>query len=63
MCLEPPLRVDELPKEDQWFCRKCKVERVSTTKRGLADTRNELGDLHLCIVLKRFNRFQLFSNT
>jgi hypothetical protein len=29
MCLEPPLRVDELPEEDQWFCRKCKVERVS----------------------------------
>lgn len=29
MCLEPPLRVDELPEEDNWYCRKCKVDRVS----------------------------------
>jgi ubiquitin C-terminal hydrolase len=29
MCLEPPLRVDELPEEDDWYCRKCRVDRVS----------------------------------
>jgi len=37
MCLEPPLRVDELPKEDQWFCRKCKVERA-TERVSLLDS-------------------------
>lgn len=29
MCLEPPLRIDELPKEEVWYCRKCKADRVS----------------------------------
>lgn len=31
MCLEPPLRIDELPKEEVWYCRKCKADRVSGT--------------------------------
>ncbi|WWC90591.1 uncharacterized protein L201_005527 [Kwoniella dendrophila CBS 6074] len=28
MCLEPPLRIDELPDEDAWYCKKCKAERL-----------------------------------
>lgn len=28
MCLEPPLRVDELPEEETWYCKKCRAERV-----------------------------------
>ncbi|EKD05579.1 hypothetical protein A1Q2_00121 [Trichosporon asahii var. asahii CBS 8904] len=30
MCLEPPLRIDELPKEEVWYCRKCKADRAGT---------------------------------
>jgi hypothetical protein len=33
MCLDPPLRIDELPEEETWFCRKCKAERVRKTQR------------------------------
>jgi hypothetical protein len=28
MCLEPPLRIDELPDEEVWYCKKCRQERV-----------------------------------
>ena len=28
MCLEPPLRVDELPEEEEWYCKECRAERV-----------------------------------
>ena len=31
MCLEPPFRVDELPQEETWYCKKCRAERVSHT--------------------------------
>ncbi|KAL7422414.1 hypothetical protein Q5752_003060 [Cryptotrichosporon argae] len=34
MCLEPPLRVDELPDEETWYCRKCRVEREDGGRRG-----------------------------
>ncbi|ORY35491.1 hypothetical protein BCR39DRAFT_460802 [Naematelia encephala] len=27
MCLEPPLRIDELPEEETWYCKKCQAER------------------------------------
>ncbi|WVR09522.1 hypothetical protein IAU60_006590 [Kwoniella sp. DSM 27419] len=27
MCLEPPLRIDELPDEETWYCKKCRAER------------------------------------
>lgn len=36
MCLEPPLQVDELPKEEVWYCRKCKADKVSA---GAGDVR------------------------
>ncbi|WWC63404.1 uncharacterized protein I303_106004 [Kwoniella dejecticola CBS 10117] len=26
MCLEPPLRIDELPEEEIWYCKQCKAE-------------------------------------
>jgi hypothetical protein len=25
MCLEPPLLPNELPEEDEWFCKECKA--------------------------------------
>nr|XP_019011568.1 uncharacterized protein I206_03668 [Kwoniella pini CBS 10737]OCF50349.1 hypothetical protein I206_03668 [Kwoniella pini CBS 10737] len=28
MCLEPPLRIDELPEEETWYCKQCAAERV-----------------------------------
>ena len=28
MCLEPPLRIDELPEDETWYCKKCHSERV-----------------------------------
>lgn len=31
MCLEPPLRIDELPDEDAWFCKKCRDDIVSVS--------------------------------
>ncbi|GFZ50835.1 hypothetical protein JCM24511_08593 [Saitozyma sp. JCM 24511] len=35
MCLEPPLRIDELPDEEVWYCKKCRQERVlGTGSRG-----------------------------
>lgn len=27
MCLDPPLRIDELPAQETWFCNKCKADR------------------------------------
>ncbi|WVQ80178.1 hypothetical protein IAT38_002283 [Cryptococcus sp. DSM 104549] len=27
-CLEPPLRLDELPAEETWLCKKCRAERA-----------------------------------
>lgn len=31
MCLEPPLKLDELPSEEMWLCKQCRSEKV----RGL----------------------------
>jgi len=28
MCLEPPLEVDQLPEEDEWFCKQCVAKRI-----------------------------------
>ncbi len=25
MCLEPPLLANELPEEDEWFCKECEA--------------------------------------
>lgn len=36
MCLEPPLRIDELPEEETWYCKKCTAERVSGTEYRLS---------------------------
>jgi hypothetical protein len=36
MCLDPPLRIDELPDEETWFCNKCKVDRAK--KDGKQET-------------------------
>ncbi|ORX38375.1 hypothetical protein BD324DRAFT_578261 [Kockovaella imperatae] len=38
MCLEPPFKIDELPQEETWYCKKCRAERVS----GEAQTPAEL---------------------
>jgi hypothetical protein len=38
MCLEPPLRIDELPEEETWYCKKCTAERVSGTKYRLGSS-------------------------
>lgn len=27
-CLEPPLELDDVPKEDNWFCKACRAEKV-----------------------------------
>ncbi|TXT15942.1 hypothetical protein VHUM_00445 [Vanrija humicola] len=27
MCLDPPLRIDELPSEETWYCNKCRAEK------------------------------------
>lgn len=33
-CLEPPLELNELPPEDEWFCRECRAsKKVSTRTR------------------------------
>ncbi len=28
MCLEPPLRLDEMPAEDTWYCKECRAARI-----------------------------------
>ncbi|WVN86296.1 uncharacterized protein L203_101459 [Cryptococcus depauperatus CBS 7841] len=28
MCLEPPLRLDELPSEEMWLCKECRAEKA-----------------------------------
>ncbi|WRT68508.1 uncharacterized protein IL334_005484 [Kwoniella shivajii] len=32
MCLEPPLRIDELPDEETWYCKKCSADREKELK-------------------------------
>ncbi|KAK8854692.1 hypothetical protein IAR55_003431 [Kwoniella newhampshirensis] len=32
MCLEPPLRIDELPDEEIWYCKKCRAQKEKDLK-------------------------------
>ncbi|KAK6910768.1 hypothetical protein I203_104800 [Kwoniella mangroviensis CBS 8507] len=41
MCLEPPLRIDELPDEETWYCKKCRAERLKETRETASPTKEK----------------------
>jgi hypothetical protein len=61
MCLEPPLRIDELPDTDMWYCRKCSSERVSISLFNMLNDRLEI--VMLILLLKgNLNLYKSHSN-